>query len=384
MKLRRHTILAAAAAALFPLLFLAGCGKQAPGDPKAEAPPPAQVEREADASLVKVDHPDQFAISTAALYDDTPTLEVTGVVSPDISRNVPVISVASGRIIEVNARLGDEVKKGQVLMKVRSADLSGAFSDYRHAVADEVLARAQLERAKILLDKGAIAGKDVEVAQDTEDKAKIDIEAALEHLHVLGADVNNPSPVVDVTAPISGVITDQQVTAAAGTQGLASPNAFTISDLSHVWIMCDVYENDLPFVRVGEFADIKLNAYPGRTFRGRIGNIGPILDPNIRTAKVRIEIENPGGLMRLGMFVTATFHSSQKAVRATVPASAVLHLHDRDWVYTPIEGQTGQFRRVEVVAGKMVPPNLQEIVSGISAGDRVVTNALVLQNTAEQ
>ena len=384
MKLRQHTSIGAGAAAVFAFLFLAGCGSKEPGDPKAEAPPPAQIEREADASLVKVDHPDQFAISTASLFDDTPTLEVTGVVSPDISKNAPVISVASGRIIEVNARLGDEVKKGQLLMKVRSADLSGAFSDYRHAVADEVLARAQLERAKILLDKGAIAAKDVEVAQDAEDKAKVDIETAEEHLHVLGADAKNPSPIVEVTAPISGVITDQQVTAASGTQGLASPNAFTISDLSHVWVMCDVYENDLPFVRVGEFVDIKLNAYPGRTFRGRIGNIGPILDPNIRTTKVRIEIENPGGLMRLGMFVTATFHSSQKTVRATVPASAVLHLHDRDWVYMPIEGQAGQFRRVEVVAGKMVPPNLQEIVSGIRAGDRVVTNALVLQNTSEQ
>jgi cobalt-zinc-cadmium efflux system membrane fusion protein len=384
MKLRRHATLGAAAAALFAFLVLAGCGKNEPGDPKAEAPPPAQVEREADASLVKVDNPGQFAISTAALFDSTPTLQVTGVVSPDISRNVPVISVASGRIIEVHARLGDEVKKGQLLMKVQSADLSGAFSDYRHAVADEVLARAQLERAKTLLDKGAIAGKDVEVAQDTEDKAKVDIETALEHLRVLGADAKNPSPIVEVTAPTSGVITDQQVTTAAGTQGLASPNAFTISDLSHVWVMCDVYENDLPFVRVGQFADIRLNAYPGRTFRGRIGNIGPILDPNLRTAKVRIEMENPDGLMKLGMFVTATFHSSQKAVRATVPASAVLHLHDRDWVYMPVEGQNGQFRRVEVVAGKMVPPNLQEIISGVSAGDRVVTNALVLQNTAEQ
>jgi membrane fusion protein, heavy metal efflux system len=373
----------AGAAALFAFLFLAGCGSKEPGDPKAEAPPPAQIEREADSSLVKVDHPDQFVISTAALFDDAPTLDVTGVVSPDISRNVPVISLASGRIIEVDARLGDEVKKGQLLMKVRSADLSGAFSDYRHAIADEVLARAQLERAKILLEKGAIAAKDVEVAQDAEDKAKVDVETAQEHLRVLGADSNNPSPIVEITAPISGVITDQQVTAAAGTQGLASPNAFTISDLSHIWVMCDVYENDLSFVKVGDFAEIKLNAFPGRTFHGRIGNIGPILDPNIRTAKVRLEIENPG-LMKLGMFVTATFHSSQKAVRATVPASAVLHLHDRNWVYMPVEGQAGQFRRVEVVAGRMVPPNLQEILSGVRAGDRVVTNALVLQNTAEQ
>ena len=259
--------------------WLTGCGPKEQPDPKAEAPPQAEVEREADASLVKVDHPEQFGVATAVARDATPELDVTGTVNPDVSRSVPVISVASGRILEVDAKLGDTVTKGQLLMKVQSADLAAAFSDYRHAMADETLSRAQLERAKVLLDKGAIAAKDVEVAQDAEDKAKVDIETAQEHLTVLGADIKNPASVVPVYAPTSGVITDQQVTTAAGTQGLASPNAFTISDVSHVWVVCDVYENDLPFIRLGEFADIKLNAYPNRNFRGRIANIGAILDP---------------------------------------------------------------------------------------------------------
>jgi membrane fusion protein, heavy metal efflux system len=361
--------------------LLAGCEAKEQPDPKAEAPPQALVEQEANASLVKVDHPEQFPLATAVERDATPELDVTGAVNPDISRNVPVISVATGRILEIDARLGDTVTKGQLLMKVQSADIAGAFSDYRHAMADEVLSRAQLERAKVLLEKGAIAQKDLEVAQDAEDKAKVDIETAQEHLNVLGADIKNPTSVVPVYAPISGVITDQQVTAAAGTQGLASPNAFTISDVSHVWVICDVYENDLSFVRLGEFADIKLNAYPNRNFRGHVSNIGTILDPNIRTAKVRIEVENPG-LMHLGMFVTATFHSPQKVSRSTVPASAVLHLHDRDWVYEPAGDKS--FRRFEVVGGKMLPPNLQEIISGLKPGDRVVANALILQNTSEQ
>ncbi|HEX3875545.1 MAG TPA: efflux RND transporter periplasmic adaptor subunit [Bryobacteraceae bacterium] len=383
MKIRQYMQRAVCAAGLSAALLITGCGKTEAPNEKAEAPPPVQVLKENDASLVKVDKPEQFPVVAADTYDDTPVLEVTGVVSPDVSRNVPVISVASGRIVEVDTRLGDQVKKGQLLMKVQSVDLASAFSDYQHAVADEVLARAQLERAKILLDKGALAAKDQEVAQDVEDKAKVDLTTSEERLKVLGADANNPTPVVPVYAPISGVVTDQLVTAAAGTQGLASPNAFTISDLSHVWIMCDVYENDLSFVHLGEFADIKLNAFPGRTFRGRIGNIGSILDPNIRTAKVRLEIENPG-LMRLGMFATAVFHASQKVVRATVPASAVLHLHDRDWVYTPVDGANGEFRRLEVVGGRMVPPDRQEINSGLRPGDRVVRDALILQNTAEQ
>ena len=177
------------------------------------------------------------------------------------------------------------------------------------------------------------------------------------------------------------MITDQQVTAASGTQGLASPNAFTISDLSRVWVLCDVYENDLAFVNVGENAEIRLNAYPGSVLKGRISNIGAILDPNIRTAKVRVEVENPG-MMRLGMFVQATFHGQQTQVRGVVPASAILHLHDRDWVYVPQDAHT--FRRVEVRSGLMIPPGRQEIISGIRPGDRVVANALLLETASDQ
>jgi cobalt-zinc-cadmium efflux system membrane fusion protein len=374
----------AALAGLFVLAIaalLASCGQSVKADPKAEAPPAPQVEKVGDPSLVKVDHPEQFRIDTVAAYDAASELNVTGVVAPDVSRNVPVISLASGRVIEVRAKLGDSVTKGQLLMRVQSADISGVFSDYRQAVADEGLARAQVARAKTLLDAGAMAQKDYEIAVNADEKAKVAVETAEEHLRVLGADKDHPTAIVDVAAPISGVITDQQVTAASGVQGLASTNPFTISDLSSVWIVCDVYENDLKNVRLGENVDVRLNAYPDRTLRGRISNIGPILDPAIRTAKVRLEIANPG-IMRVGMFATATFHGSDKQHAASVPSTAILHLHDRDWVYTPVGANT--FRRVEVVSGKMLPPDMQEVVSGVAAGDRIVRNALVLQNTAEE
>jgi cobalt-zinc-cadmium efflux system membrane fusion protein len=368
-------------AALALALLLVGCGAKGASDPAAGAPQPAQVEREGNADLVKVAHPEQFPIATACQHDSAPALNVTGVVSADVSRNVPVISLASGRILEVHARLGDAVTKGQLLLRVQSADTAAAFSDYRQAVADETLARAQLARSKLLYDKGAVAQKDLEVAQDVAEKARVTVETTAERLKVLGADKDHPSPVVDIVAPVSGVITDQQVTAASGTQGLASPNAFTISDLSHVWVICDVYENDLSFARVGEYAEIRLNAYPDRVLRARISNIGPTLDPSLRTAKVRLEVQNPG-FIRLGMFVKATFHGQAKEVRAMVPATAVLHLHDRDWVYVPTEN--GQFRRIEVTGADMLPGNMQEIRTGIQPGQRVVQNALVLQNTVEQ
>jgi cobalt-zinc-cadmium efflux system membrane fusion protein len=369
-------------AALFfaPCLWLTGCGDHK-GDAKAEAPPSVTVEREQDLNVFPVDHPEQFPLVTAVSHESTSQLTVTGTVAPDITRSVPVISIATGRVVELHARLGDTIKKGQLLMRVQSADMSAALSDYRKAVADEQLARTQLERSKLLYDKGAISLNELQVAQDTADKAKVDVENTIERLRVLGGNIDHPAAIVDVRAPVSGVITDQQVTTAAGVAGLGSPNPFTISDLSYIWILCDVHENDLPNVHVGETVEIRLNAYPNQLFTGRISNVLPILDPTIRTAKVRIEVRNPG-LMRVGMFVTATFHGLKKETHTVVPASAILHLHDRDWVYIP-DGEK-KFRRLNVVAGASLPDNSQEIVSGVQPGQRVVSNALVLQSTVEQ
>src|ERR1700719_445885 len=360
--------------------FLAGCS-EGKGDPKAEAPPPARVEHEEDVNVLRVDHPEQFPLATAAAHASASQLSATGAVSPDISRTVPVISIATGRVVEIHARLGDMVKKGQLLLRVQSADMSAAFSDYRKALVDEQLSRTQLERSRLLYDKGAVSLNDLQIAQDTEDKAKTDVENASAKIHVLGGDPGHADTVVDIHAPISGVITDQQVTNAAGVQGLASPNPFTISDLSNVWILCDIYENDLINVHIGDGAEIRLNAYPDRTFTGRISNVGPILDPSLRAAKVRIEVHNPG-VIKVGMFVSATLHGMKKETHTAVKASAILHIHDRDWVYVPVGDK--RFRRTEVLAGSPLPDGMQEILSGLKPGQQVVSNALVMQNTVEQ
>lgn len=369
------------ALAVLPGMLLAGCGGKKAGNDTG-APPPATVQEVPDVSVLEVENPGQFPLVKAEELMATPSLSVTGVVTPDVSRTVPVISLASGRVVEIKARLGDTVKKGEVLLRVQSPDIAQAFADYRKSSADEALIRKQANRAQILYDKGAISLNDFQIAQDAEEKAKVDVETAQERLRVLGVDQNHPSGVVDIVAPVSGVISDQQVTNASGVTGLASTNPFTISDLSEVWIVCDVYENDLSNVHPGETADIRLNAYPDKVLTGRISNIGPILDPNIRTAKVRVQVPNPGLLMKIGMFVTATFHGEKKRKTAVVPATAILHLHDRDWVYVPAGGK--KFRRVEVRAGSMLPDKKQEILSGIEPGQEVVASALVFQNAAEQ
>ena len=362
-----------------PLLALGGCGK-GQGDVAAqEAPPPATVIPGPDATLVAVEHPGQYPLVAATVHQAYSALAVTAVVNPDVARNVPVVSLASGKVVAIHARLGDTVQKDQVLLSIRSDDVSSGFSDYRKAVADELLARKQLDRANELYTNGAIAMADLEVAQDTEDKAKVDLETMAEHLRLLGNDPDNPNFIVDIKAPVAGVITDQEVTNAAVVQSFGT-NPFTISDLSYVWVVCDVYENDLPSVNVGDPADITLNAYPNLKIPGRVSNIGAVMDPTIRTAKVRLEVKNPG-VMRIGMFATATFRGQKFETHTQVPASAIMHLQDRDWVFEPTPDR--KFRRVEVHGGDTLPNQMQEVISGLQPGQQVVTNAIVLENTFE-
>jgi cobalt-zinc-cadmium efflux system membrane fusion protein len=365
----------------FAGLLVTACGEPKLG-PNEGAPPTLRVEKVEDRNLFRVERPERFALVKATEYVTTSELRVTGTITPDVSRTVPVISIASGRVLEIKARLGDVVQKGQLLLRVQSADIANAFSDYQKAMADEKLSRTQLERAQLLYDKGVISLNDLQVAEDTDAKAKVDVKTTAEKLRVLGnPNLDQPSGIVEIRAPVSGVITDQQVTNAAGVAGLGSPNPFTISDLSSVWVVCDVYENDLSMVHLGEKADIRLNAYPDQVFTGTINNIGPVLDPNNRTSKVRIEVRNPG-FMRPGMFVVATFHGGKRETRAALPATAILHLEDRDWVYVP--AGSNSLRRIEVKGGRMLSGNMQEILSGVAVGQEVVSNALEFQNTVQQ
>lgn len=361
-------------------LVLIACGKKF--NPADGAPSQPQVIEAGNAAVVTVDHPGQFTLVTAERYEAPDKLSVTGTVNPDIAREVPVISLASGRVVDIRARLDDNVKKGQLLLKVQSPDITNAFDAYLKAVNDEQLANKAYLRAKDLYAHGAIALEILEQAEDAENDAKADLGAADQQLDTLGVKKDHPSSIVDVYAPISGVIVAQNVTnaAAAGVTYTGSSTAFTIADLSVVWVICDVYENDLPKIHLGHPAQIRLDAYPGQVLTGHVSDIGPVLDPTIRTAKVRVEVPNPG-LMRLGMFATAVLESRTKKVYATVPASAILHLHDRDWVYVPADGQ--KFQRVEVEAGDMLPGAKQVVLSGVQPGQQVVSNVLALEATLE-
>jgi cobalt-zinc-cadmium efflux system membrane fusion protein len=366
---------------LLASLLLVGCESK-PFNPADGAAPPPQVVPAGDMSLVHVDKPDQFPLVAAEQIEAPAELRVTGAVYPDVSREVPAISLASGKVVDIKARLDDYVKKDQLLLKVQSPDITNAYDVYLKAINDEQMTNKAYMRAKDLYSHGAIALQDLEQAEDAETDNKADLVAAEEQLSNLGIDKNDPHSIVPVYAPISGVIVAQNVTIASaqGVNYAGNATAFTIADLSVVWVVCDVYENDIPKLQLGQTAQIRLVAYPDRILTGRISDIGPILDPSIRTAKVRIEVANPG-ILKLGMFVTATFKSNTKTDYAVVPAAAILHLHDRDWVF--VLATDNQFRRVEVTAGDMLPGNRQQILSGIGPGQQVVSNVLQLEATLE-
>jgi len=381
VNVKSHALLVASLGCALTLVCDLGCDKKS--DPKDEAPPPTTVQQAADVNTVHVDHPEQFPAVAAQTQMTSSTMNVTGQVQPDVTRVIPVISLASGRVVAIFAHIGDAVKKGQLLFAVRSDDIEGAYSDYRKAVADEVLAKVQLDRQNLLFSKGAVAKSAVEIAQDTEDKALVDVEAAEEHLKLLGAkDLKQPSGAVNIYSPATGVIIEQNITQSAGVKTLDnSPNLFTIANTDEVWIVCDVYENQLAQLSVGQSADIHFSAFPDKTVTGRISEIDPILDPNIRTAKVRVQVRNPG-FMKIGMFVNASFRSAKLEPRTVVPATAIVHLHDQDFVYIP--KAQGQFSLTKVVSGDVLPGGQQVVQSGLQSGQQVVTNALELQSTVTQ
>jgi cobalt-zinc-cadmium efflux system membrane fusion protein len=367
---------------LLAAICVTGCNRDASAKAEQTTLTP-RVEEVSDSSLAMVTHPERFPVVTVASRVLPDRLSGTCVVSPDVNRTVPVNALGGGRVVDLKASLGDHVRRGQVLVRISSPDLSTALADHLKAAADAALAHKQLDRARLLYEHGSIAQKDVEEAEDTEQKAQVDARATAERVRMLGGEPDHPAPYIELRAPIDGTIIEQNVTPAAGVKSPDNaPNLFTIADLSRVWVLCDVYENDLPRARVGEVARVRLNAYPDRTAQGRIANVSQVLDPNTRTAKLRVEMDNGEGLMRPGMFATAELESSTSSPRLVLPTSALVQIHDGEWVFVQVGPKT--FRRVQVRTGGEVAPGVQEILSGVSLGQNVVRNALGFVQSIEQ
>jgi len=359
-----------ALSALLVLLLLT----MACSDSTKAAPTKAEVTR--DPNLYTVDHPELFKLAKVETRDLPTVLNANGSVTPDVNRTIHLTSQGSGRVVDLRVKLGDFVKTGQVMLSIYSADLAGAFSDYQKAVADERLAKKALDRAQLLYSKGALAQKDLEVAQDGEDKAQVDVQNTEHRVRLLGGDPGHPDSVIELRAPVSGTIVEQNVAGFEGVKSLDnSPNLFTIADLSQVWVVCDVFENDLGAVHLEDPAEIRLNAYPGKVYKGIVADISRVLDPNLRSAKVRIVLPNPDGALRPNMYAVATFHSRTVQSRLVVLSTAIMRLQDKDWIFRQEDRHS--FRKIEVHVQSATADGFQELQEGsVKAGDQVAENAL--------
>ncbi len=367
MKNRRMRLAITLGSALLLAFLFTSCSN----DAKA---PPTKAEIVVDPNLYTVEHPELFKLATAETRELPTVLNANGSVTPDVNRTIHVTSQGSGRVVDLKVRLGDYAEKGQLLLTIHSADLAGSFSDYQKALADERLAKKGLDRAQLLYSHGALAEKDLQQADDTEEKARLDVQNAEQHVRILGGDPAHPSSLIELRAPVSGTIVEQNISGFEGIKSLDnSPNLFTIADLTQVWVVCDVYENDLGDVHVGDTAELRLNAYPDKVFRGKVGDISRVLDPTTRSAKVRIVLPNEDGALRPGMFAVATFRSRKAQSRVVVPSTAVMRLQDKDWVFRK-DGQ--KFRRIEVRTLGASADGMQQIQDGLKAGDAIVANAL--------
>jgi membrane fusion protein, heavy metal efflux system len=326
-----------------------------------------------------VEHPELFPLVTIGERALSSELIVNGTVYPEAARTIHVTSLGSGRVIDLKAHLGDQVERGQPLIVISSSDLGGANGDYQKARADEELSRKALTRAESLFAYGALAKKDLEAAQDAEEKSRVDVQTADQRVRLLGGDPAHPSSRIELRAPVSGTVVEQNVAGSEGIKSLDnSPNLLTIADLSEVWVLCDVYENALSQVHVGDVAEITLNAFPDRLLHGVVSDIARVLDPTTRSAKVRIVLANPDGSLRPGMYAVSTIRSRERQPQLVIPGTAIMRLQDKDWVFR--REAPSRFRRIEVRTAGMTPDGMQRVRGGVKGGDMVVVNALAFSS----
>jgi cobalt-zinc-cadmium efflux system membrane fusion protein len=329
------------------------------------------------------------------------TIQATGVVGPDETHLARIRSLADGRVTAVAVRVGDRVATGQTLLTYDSITAGDLISEYRIAVAGREQATAEvdvtkssLERADRLLEMGGVAKGERERRSAEHQRALAELNSAratvtslerkLRRLGISqeelesfrnGADPNAASRSV-VTAPFSGVVTE--VHAAQGELINPERELFTVADLSRVWLQADVHQKDIGKIRVGQNAQVMIDSYPGEMFIGRVTNVSDVLDPDTRTAKVRCEVANPGGRLKVQMFATLALPISAAKEALVIPARAVQNIDGVSTVFVRLDEEHFEPRAVRV--GAPLGDSI-EVVEGLKVGERVVTEgALMLKS----
>jgi cobalt-zinc-cadmium efflux system membrane fusion protein len=362
-------------------------GHQHTGAPLSERIPDPESRIPLAADLTVTLSPDMVAragIRTVAATSGATTLELRmpGVVQPNAYKEIVVTSLVSGRVTQVNADLGTQVAAQQPLATIYSPELAGAQTAFIAARAEQAAHQQRQTRTQRLTAIGAATRQELE--EHEAERAKLDaaLEIARARLALLGIPeertqrLAGPQDVVTTTpirAPFPGVVTRRAVN--VGQNIDPSMPLFTIVDLSTVWVIADLYERDFAKVRVGSPATITSTSYPGMTLRGRVSYIDPQVQPETRTAKLRVEVPNQSGRLRLGMYVDARIGEGSPRQGLFVPKSAVQIVGSGTVVYVAVDAQQGRFVERPVEIGTENGDRVL-VVSGLQAGDAVVTDGV--------
>jgi cobalt-zinc-cadmium efflux system membrane fusion protein len=305
------------------------------------------------------------------------SLRLPGEVTADAYRSVAVTPLVAGRVVSVSAELGDRIRAGEALARLYSPALAAAETAFLSRRAELEAHHEQLERTGRLLDIGAASQQELDHVREEHTAMTARVEAARAELELLGLSpdgidrLDDPSAVsalADVPAPIDGIVLERR--ANVGLNVDPSMSLFTVVDLSVVWVIADLYERDFALVREGASATVTTSAYPEFRFDGRVGYIDPMVQRETRTARLRVEVPNRDGRLRLGMYVDVSVAAASDAEVVVVPVDAVQAIGARSVVYVPGE-VSGTFMERDVQPGRRWD-DLVEVVSGLEAGEAVV------------
>ena len=356
---------------------LVGCGT---AKSKGDA---ASNQQNADSPGIEYVAPDSKGIQTQAARTSTipEYLDLPAHIEADPTRVVHVFAPTGGRIVEMKVRPWDRVEKGQTMAVLESSDLARAVADYHKALVDNQVKQKALVRSEDLLDHKAISEKDYEQAQGDAQQSQAEVEAAREQVQVFGMDPDHASTQLLVKAPRAGVILDIGAAPGEFSQALSAPAPLaTIADITSVWALGDIYEQDLSVAKSGQEAQVTLNAYPDQHWAGRVGVVSGAVDPATRTLHVRVILPNAGARIKPGMFgAIRILRSSTEGI--LVPAPAVIREGNNAYVF--IGKGNGRFERRAVKIGRTLDGSI-EIVSGVNAGETIVSEGTLLVRSAGQ
>jgi len=306
-------------------------------------------------------------------------VSVPGTVTSNAYRDTKVNALVGGVARQVMVELGAQVKRGEPLAVIFSSELADAQMKLLSMRAMLEADHQKLVRTEKLVTLGAASRQELEDVTATHVSHATEVAAARQRLLLLGLSAKQVDALTDasqvvaeitVPAPANGVVITRAVN--PGQVVSAGQDLFVVTDLSTLWVIGDLYEKDFPTVRVGSNASITVPA-TNQTLRGRVAYIDPRVDPASRTAKVRVEVTNPGGNLRLGMFVTMSIETGSNQQMTVVPQAAVQAIGDRTVVYTPVEGEEGKFTERAVKLGPS-RGKLVQVLAGLKPGDKVVTD----------